>query len=445
MKAVARLVYSYFTCSRAMTVFTLVGLVLILVSVWVVTSLPQSEHMLAFAFSGIACLFIGSSLMPLMVGRLAQSHGACILPGARVKLLMSVIITVLLVALPIGLLMPLALVAGVSGQVMDLFNVPGLFDYALNGALITYTEACLIFAWLYVMLWFITSRRDMAGFAKAMLVLLALLFVPAREIRELSANISRNLVQMAAFALVFGTGFLLWPRLKAGYLARRQRRATTAPATARVISGKEVDLMLGTSNPWLWIATQVLPIAIAARIGRFTPDVWLFYFTLLSTVSGAIAGQAAERSRALWLRGDWSRERLFSAVERSFWRHNGVVLAALIVAMLGIGKFAGIPAALLAVGPPLLVLGTVLSTYLGLMVTRTIGWLEGSLGVVIVLGLMAVALWVAREDARRWWIVATLAALAVAAAVLRKLASMRWKNLDWMQCRPDRAAVLRRP
>ena len=445
MKAVTRLVYSFFTCSRAMTVFTLVGLALIFVSVWVVTSLPQSEHMLAFAFSGIACLFVGSSLMPLLVGRLASSHGACILPGARVKLLSSVFITVLLVALPTGLLTPLAVVAGVSGKVSDLFEVPGLFDYTLNLALISYTEACLIFAWLYVMLWFVTSHRDMVGFAKGMLVLLALLFVPAREIRDFSATISLNLLQMLVFAIVFGTGFLLWPRWKARYTALRQRRATLLPSTARVVSGKEVDLVLGTANPWLWIATQVIPIAIAALIGRFTPDVWLFYLTLLSTVSGAIAGQAAERSRALWLRGDWSRERLFSAVERSFWGHNGLVLATLMVAMVGIGQFAGIPAALLAVGLPLLALATVLSTYLGLMVTRPIGWLEGSLGVVMVLGLMAVALWIARDDSSRWMIAVTLVALALAAAVLRKLANIRWRNLDWMQCRPDRAALLRRP
>ena len=108
--------------------------------------------------------------------------------------------------------------------------------------------------------------------------------------------------------------------------------------------------MLGTPNPSLLIAAQVGPIGIASRIGYDTPSVWLYYLTIFSTVAGAIAGQAAERTRALWLRGDWSREVLFTQVERSFWRHNSYVLGSLLLLMVGIGSYAGFSVTLLAAG-----------------------------------------------------------------------------------------------
>jgi hypothetical protein len=438
MKAVARLVYSYFTSSRMAKALTLAGLASCLASAYMVVTLPQSAHMLTFAFAGIISLFVGSSMMPLIFGRLAQGHAACILPGVRIKLLASAIITVLLVALPVGMLTPFAFVAGVSGKISDLATQPQLVDYMLNLALTTYTSACILAAWIYVLIWFLTSQRNMVGFTKGMVVVLALMFVPAREIRELSVTTLANLLQMAAFALVFGTGFLLWPRIKARFSSLRRARAAMAHnPTVCVVSGKEIDLMLGTANPWLLVVGQVVPIVIAVRIGHTTPDVWIFYLTMLSTVAGAISGQAAVRSRALWLRGNWSRAALFSTVERSFWRHNGLVMGVLIVAMFAVGAYAGVATRLLVTGLPLVMLGTVLSTYLGLMVTRSVGWLEGALGAVIMLSLMAVALLVTQQADRTLLMSGIVIALAAIALVLRQLAMRRWRNIDWMLCRAE--------
>ncbi len=90
--------------------------------------------------------------------------------------------------------------------------------------------------------------------------------------------------------------------------------------------------MLGTANPWMLIAALLVPLIIATRFVHSFTQVWLFFLTIFSTVAGAIAGQAAGRSRALWLRGNWTRAALFAQVERSFWRHNSLVLGSLILA-----------------------------------------------------------------------------------------------------------------
>lgn len=179
-----RLLLTYFTGSTAARWFSLGGLVCLAISVVVVTSLPQSEHMLAFSFTGIVGLFLGSAMMPLTLGRLAQSHVASILPYARIKLLASAILTVLIVALPCGLLTPLAYVAGVSGDVSWLARDPKLREYTLQLAFLTYTSCCLIAAWLYLAMWFLTSQRNLAGSAKALLVVVLMLNAPVREIRR---------------------------------------------------------------------------------------------------------------------------------------------------------------------------------------------------------------------------------------------------------------------
>jgi len=116
------------------------------------------------------------------------------------------------------------------------------------------------------------------------------------------------------------------------------------------VPGREIDPLLGTANPWLLAVGQFVPIALAARIGFYSAEVWLFYLTIFSTVGGAIAGQAAERSRGIWLRARWSRDELFLQVERAFWRHNNYVLGILLVLMIGIGSYAGMSVTLLAVG-----------------------------------------------------------------------------------------------
>jgi len=443
MSTVARLVYSYFMCTPMTRALTLGGLALYVFSLYVMASWPQSEHMLAFAAAGQIALFLGSAMMPLMFGRIAQSKAMVLLPHGRLKLLFSALITVAIIAAPAGLVTPFAYVAGNSGKFSDLSKYPQLRDFTVNLGLVIYTSSCILAGWLYVAMWFLSSQRNMAGLAKGLLVIVFTLFLPAREIRELSGTIAWNLQALAVVWTIFGAGFLCWPRLRMVRAWWRLPDLLGTQTSARRTSGREVDLILGTRNPWLMIAALTLPLVIASRIGTGVPAVWLFFLTIFSTVTGAIAGQAAERSRALWLRRDWSRAEIFLQAERSFWRHNSVVLGVLLALMVMIGSYSGLPLNLLAAGIPLLVLGTVLSTYLGFMITRGIRWPEASLGIAIMLALMAIPLLLEAGNANLAVVCAIEGCLAVLAFILRSIARRRWEQIDWSQCRPAKVLSTR--
>ena len=300
---------------------------------------------------------------------------------------------------------------------------------------------------LYLALWFITSQRSIAGYMKGLIVILVIMFFPMRQITQSNLTLIGSLLQITLVWFVFGAGFLLWPRWKAlSATWRLRQRESVFMRLKRQVTGREIDLMLGTANPWLLIAAQVVPIAFASTIGFYSQAVWRFYLTIFSVVAGGIACQAAERSRVLWLRGRWSRGELFSQVERSFWRHNSFVMGALIALMVGIGSYAELPVSLLAIGLPLLMLSTILSTYLGLMVTRGLRVAEGALAVIVMLALMAVAVIAARANGETQDILIVVGievVMAVPAIVLRSVAKARWENIDWTLCRPDRAMRVR--
>lgn len=440
MKSVLRLIYTYFMCTPAQKVFTILGVVVIGSSYLMLVTQRQSDLLAVVALAGAAAFFLGSAMMPLTFGRLARGRAAGLMPRARIKLLASALITVLIVGLPTPLLFVVGLLTAIGpGHAHPTAVQIAQFQHGLVQTFwSTYADVTLLAAWLYVALWFITSKRNTMGYLQGLVVIAAVLIVPTKHIVDSEVLMWWNLGMCGATLGGFGVLFLLWPRLRTIVEALRPGARLGAARSSR-IQGREIDLLLGTANPWLLAAGQLLPVLLAARIGFYSAAVWLFYLTLFSTVAGAIAGQAAERSRALWLRGDWSTLRLFSQVERSFWRHNNYVLAILLILMVAIGSYTGLPVMLLATGLPLLILGTVISTYLGLMLTRGLRLAESMLAVVIVLALMAVAVLAARETGELTTILLLELALALVALVLRRTARNRWARIDWLQCRPDRA------
>ncbi len=381
--------------------------------------------------------------MPLMFGRLAATHGMRLMPLGRLKLLASAFVTAVLVSAPLGLYIIVAFYQAFYHPSGRLDGV-GIHNYQVELGWLVWVMSFIVASWLYLALWFITNERRVTGYVKGLLVIVVAMLVPARQIHELNAEIGYQLRIAVATWAVFGAIFLLWPRWRfASARLRAWIDAKTAGLVKQSVSGREIDLLLGTANPWLLATAQCVPIFIATRIGFYAAEVWLFYLTVFSTVAGAIAGQAAERSRALWLRRGWSRVELFAQVERSFWRHNSFALGVLIALMVGIGSYSGLPASLLAVGLPLLVLGTVLSTYLGLMITRGLRWPEALLGMAVMLALMSVAVLAARSLDNVPVVVALEALLLTAAVVFRFIARRRWAKIDWMICRPDRALSIR--
>ncbi len=437
MRALARLVYEYFFGTPLTRALTLGGLALNVMSVLVVTYLPQTEHMLAFALAGQLAIFLGSSFMPLMAGRLAQGHALRLMPRGRLKLLVSIYLTMALVALPAGLLAPIAFIAGMSASLSDIHKIPHAAEYLTYLALMTYTGLVLLSGWLYLVMWFITSQRNFAGLAKAMLIIALLVVLPSRN----EPSIEWNLVQLAVVWTVFGAGFLAWPRIRSTLLRRSAHSAHLA--ASRDTWGKEVRLMLGTQSPWQLVASMVLPLVLVTQTDMRMPEVWLLLFTIFSTVMGAFAGHAATRSRALWLRRDSSRVELFAEVEREFWRHNGIVLAFLMALFVAVASYLHLPGELLMAGMPLLVLAAALSTYLGLMATRGLRWTEVLVASAVMLALMTVALLAGAKRVDLPMIVAIESVLAVLAIVLRAISRRRWEHIDWIECRPTRVLAIR--
>lgn len=443
MKAVARLLLTYFTGSTATKWLTISGVLLMLASLYVVLYLPQTEHMLALAMPGFISFFLGSSLMPLTFGRLSQAHAGRILPGVRIKLLASATLTVLLVALPAGLMAPMAYVAGMSADVSALFTDARLFEYTLWMALFTYTSACIAVTWIYVLVWFITSERNTAGFAKATVIVLVLVLITSTRDQEPAARVQTNLQQLAAFFVVFSTGFLAWPRLKRWWASRMRAPAQLGRASSRELAGREIDLMLGNARPWILIGTLLLPMLVMLRTGGGGAVFWLFYLTIASIVAGGNTERAPARSRALWLRSDGSRATLFSAVEKSAWRHNGFVMIALLLILLGVGSYTSMPGAQLMTGTLLIPIGTTLSTYLGLSLTRGVRIGESLLAITVMMALMIIAVMAGNGAVDQWIVVGSLALLAALGITLRVVARNRWARIDWSQCRGNSPRALR--
>lgn len=318
---------------------------------------------------------------------------------------------------------------------------PAALAYTIDMAIFVYISMCILAAWLYLAAWFMRNTRDTAGYIKGFLVIALLIYFPSRISPDTEITKYWNLAQLGIVWLLFAVAFLFWPRLK-NVLSRFRVPALTRGSQSGRVSGRELDLVLGTAKPWLLVAGQVFPLIIATRFTFGMPHVWLFFLTIFGTVVGAISGQAAARSRALWLRGGWSRAELFDAVERSFLRHNAIVLGALLVPIAVVGSYAGFPPRLLAAGLPLLVLGSALSTYLGLMTTRGVRWLEMVLAVVVVLSLMFLALMTEAPDKLAALVIAQLA-LAALGWWLRTVARRRWAGIDWSLCRSERLALIR--
>ncbi len=170
------------------------------------------------------------------------------------------------------------------------------------------------------------------------------------------------------------------------------------------------------------------------------PKVWLFYLALFGAIVGGLASVAAARSRALWLRADWDRSTLFARVEAAYLRHDAFALGMLAMLLVAIGSYTDLPTRTLALGAVTLVLGMLVCLYLGLMITRGVGWRETLAGVGAMALLMAAAIWAADDTAAVAAIALIDAALLALAVVFRFTAQRRWRALDWMLCRPDDSA-----
>jgi hypothetical protein len=291
---------------------------------------------------------------------------------------------------------------------------------------------------LYFVLWCLASLRGGAARLLAgTMIMIASMALPLYFItRASTSSVLWPAVATVIVWLAFATIFLLAARIKRSVSALRawfgERYLGFFGTDYR--PGREIDLVLGTSRPWLLGLGQVLLIAIASQLVAW-PPLWLFFLTLFGAISGAVTSFAATRSRALWLRGNWSRPELFNRVEAVFWRYNVHALAALLILLVVIWSYYDLSTSLLVLGLPLLVLSTTASTYLGLMMTRGLGWFEAMLGAATMALLIAASGFIVKEDIEV--VVALEMIVAILAVTFRHSARARWSGVDWMLCRPE--------
>jgi hypothetical protein len=438
MRAVLKLIVLYFTATPLASWLAAVGAVSIAIGCAAVAryapaftaqiglpsqfSLAEEAALSALPSLGMLAVLAASTLLPLIVSHLATSHLIYVLPYGRLKVLASAAATVVMLALVAG---------GITVSYYVRLRVPlvAVFERAFVVATVSYSV-------LYVMFWIVSSIRNAVGLLAGALLILGSLALPLRFIAAPDTPVAWLALAALLGSAALGGTFMLAPRLTAALARLRARAAAASPRDARYLAGREVELLVGTARPWLVAIAQAAPV-LAVTIFESDTKLWMLYLVLFGALAAAIASFAASRSRALWLRRDWTRAELFRRIEAAYWRLNGRAAALLTVVVVAAGVGRGLEARALVVGVVLLLSSTVVSTYLGLMMTKSIGWRETSLGVATMALLIATSI-VSADSSIAPYVVASFAAALVGLAIgFRRAAQRRWIALDWMLCRPE--------
>jgi hypothetical protein len=441
VKTVLKLVLTYFTGTPLLAVITALGIVGVVGGSAVFQYLPPllggpSSFSLGMMTvitltpaAGVIGVAFGASLLPTLFARLAASHYLYVLPYGRIKLLASVFVT-------------LALVALVAAATTTAYYVrtPLQLDVVFARAFVVSLLTCNL---LYVVVWLTGKSTSALWLLLGSIAAIGTLLVPLPFIALPSRSLAGPWVASLVLWALFATAFLLAPRFK-GRVGRIRQAIAARFSGAPYRGGGEIDFVLGTGRPWALAFGQVVPILVAAYFLRgfavMAPSAQnplLFFMTILSILAGAIASLAATRSRSLWLRAHWSRAELFRRVEDALWRHNSAALGVLLVVLVVIGTNFYVAKTTLMFGIGLVMLAVALSTYLGLMITARIGWLEAVLAVATMLLLMATANYAGRPATPATVVVAFEAVLAALVLIFRTVAQRRWTRIDWMRCRAD--------
>jgi hypothetical protein len=267
-----------------------------------------------------------------------------------------------------------------------------------------------------------------------MLVPLPFILMPSRQLA----------VPWAASLLIwcgFAAAFLLAPRWK-GRVGKIRQAIAARVTGASYHGGSEVAFLIGTGQPWMLAAGLLVPLLLASlflsnAMAFAAAAPWLFFTTVLSVLSGAIASLAATRGRRLWLRTSWTRPELFRRIEDALWRHHSFVVGVLLVLLVVLGSQSHVPAKALTFGMGLVLLGIASSTYLGLMLTAPIRWVQAALAIATMVLLLIAANYAAKPTTSLAVVLALEGALAALVLIFRIVAQRRWTNLDWMLCRAD--------
>jgi hypothetical protein len=250
MKAVLKLVLTYFTGTPLLAVTMALGVLAVVGGSALFLFLPpllagqggQSRFSLgveALIFllpvAGVIAVAFAASMLPTLVARLAASHYLYVLPYGRIKVLASVFITLTIVAL---------VVAGTT--TIYYTRSPLQLDVVFERAFVVALLTCNL---LYVVLWLTGRSSSPIGTLVGSIAMIATLLVPlpfiALPSRSLAAPWAASLLIWSGFA----TAFLLAPRWK-GRVGRLRQAIATRFTAASYHGGGEVDFLIGTGRPW---------------------------------------------------------------------------------------------------------------------------------------------------------------------------------------------------
>jgi len=440
MSAVARLVFTYFTPTPLMRALVVLGLALVVagiagyasIPVWTLGNGMRSEGLvlqalvLGLPWLGLILLLAASALMPAMVERMALGRLICVLPGGRGRLLASIVLPAALLAVLTG--------AAAAAAFVRFVAEPEYTRIFYRTILMAFVD----FGLIYAAIWLVGKTSGVWRLAGLFWVVVSIA-IPVRYLNGIPPLSPLEGLGLAAW-LAFGVVILSGGRAR--HVLRRLRARTAAAAgrclpSPRYAAGAEIDLFLGISRPWVIALGQVIPIAVMVP---FVAErrIWIVFLIIFSAISGAVTSQAAARSRRLWLRYDWRREQFFGRVERAYWRYNAHSLAVLLLLFVAFGMYAELPIATLLPGVALVAFGCTVFNYLGLMITRGLGWFESVLCIVTMTALGLAALALAHETTALAVEIELL--LAGLAAAYWLIARARWSRLDWMRSRLEVSA-----
>ena len=440
MRAVARLVWTFFCATPLMRWFACVGVGAILLGIagylmvpaWTLGTGMRREALWLQALVeilpaiGLLALLAASTPLPAVVERLALGRGVWLLPAGRARLLAATFVPALLIG-----------VLTATTAALHYWNYPIEISY---GRIFwrTWVMAFIDVGLIYAAVWLCGKTSGVWRLVGVFWILLSLT-VPLRYIAGIPPFSGLEVAGLALWAL-FALSLLAGGRLRHALAPWRGRLAAVRTRLFHASpyrAGGELDLLLGTSRPWIVAFGQAIPIAaMLLLIPAESPliGVSFVFVILMSTVAGAITSKAAERSRRLWLRLDWTRDELLRHVELAFWRYNAWCIGMLALAFIAVCSWLDFPPKVVAMGVGLLVAGGIALACLGLAITRGLGWLESVFCIVTTVILVRATRATLIADFSTAIALAVL--LVVLAVFFRWLARRRWHRLDWMLCRP---------
>ena len=210
----------------------------------------------------------------------------------------------------------------------------------------------------------------------------------------------------------------------------------------QLLNAAALGAFLNLVVPLLW---YLLPDQTPTR-PPFTMFVWSFYAMLFTSFAALLIVQ---QSRRVWLRVPGSRTRVFRSVEREMARLYLRAIT-LIAALVAVSTWVfETPPTEAVWGFALMASAALYSMCMGLVSVRT-AW-PVALGLLVMTLLQVAVLGVERDQLATSRVAALLgieleaqqvgALLAIqlaAAAVLRAVAELRWRSVDWLRLRPKR-------